>query len=84
MMKCFENSFTPKPTAVLLNQVYNTNDWLAPCLDKITGHSGPHAFKIILNANGKAFVLWKNWTTDKVIIVEAVEFYFSLITYVKV
>ena len=66
MMTCFEGSFSPKPQAILLNEVYNIGDWLSTALDSIEKHSGPHCYKITREENGKAALQYKSWSTDKV------------------
>lgn len=47
-------------------RIYNISKWVTPFLNTMRNHSKPHIFKIIQDECGKAKILWKRWSTDKV------------------
>ena len=61
-----EKCYNPKPTAISLDRVYKIKEWLSPCISRISFHAGPHQFKIELNNNDKAVLVYKKWSTDSI------------------
>ena len=55
-----------KPRSYILSSntrfYFNFQKYIRP----ISGHSQPHTFKITIGIEGKARLLYKKWTTDKV------------------
>lgn len=72
LMKGFEESFTPPPTAVELTHLFNFSDWVKPYTNDIKNHTKPHVIKIT-NDEGRAKIVFKKWSSDKV--------RFTIITY---
>ena len=46
--------------------MFDISSWLEPHLDRISGHSKPHVFRIAKEADGNVTLKWKMWSTDKV------------------
>ena len=66
LMDELERCYNPKPTAFSLDRIYKIKEWLSPCISIISFHAGPHQFKIELNKDDKAVVVYKKWSTDSV------------------
>ena len=64
LTSAFEKSYTPMPTAILLENVHEFCSWLHPQLDDMCFHSEPHVFKFISDKFGKAVMVIKKWSTD--------------------
>ncbi|XP_062594544.1 uncharacterized protein LOC134255959 [Saccostrea cucullata] len=65
LMSGFEKCFTPQPTSIKTDKVFNITEWLTPYMNTIKNHSRPHVFKIQKEESGKAKIWWKEWSTDK-------------------
>ncbi|XP_052692810.1 uncharacterized protein LOC128171098 [Crassostrea angulata] len=63
LITAFERCYTPVPTGIRTDRVYNISEALD--LENISGHSKPHAFKII-KEDAKATIFWKKWSTDRI------------------
>ncbi|XP_061174842.1 uncharacterized protein LOC133183984 [Saccostrea echinata] len=63
LMTSFEKCYTPTPTGIRTDKVFNVSEALN--LENISGHSKPHVFKII-KENSKATIYWKKWSTDPI------------------
>lgn len=72
LMKGFEACFTPSPTAVEQSHIFNFSRWVEPYINPIKGHSKPHVIKI-QNEEGRARIVFKKWSTDKVRNIENVD-----------
>lgn len=68
MMTAFESCYTPSPHSARTSDLYDIATWLYPHLDSMSGHSGPHCFKIVRGDNGKAYIYFRQFMTSKVII----------------
>ena len=65
LMDAFENSYTPTPTAVLLDNLPDFVTWLKPYMANIVKlQSYPHVFKFIKNRQGKSELFVKKWSSD--------------------
>lgn len=64
MMEGFEKCYTPRPTSILLEDIFDFKSWITPHLNDLTGHQDPHQFRISRDENGKAFIATKSWCTD--------------------
>ena len=65
LMDAFEKSYTPTPTAILLDNLPDFVTWLKPYMANIVKlQSYPHVFKFIRNRQGKSELLVKKWSTD--------------------
>ena len=59
LIEHFEESFTPKPTSVTVNKLFDISAWLTPYFSKqIKNTMGPHLYKIEMNKDGKG--MYKN------------------------
>ena len=65
LMKGFEASYNPHPTSIVQSSVFNFSEWIVNSTNPMSRHSKPHVFKIF-NENGKARIVCKKWSTDKV------------------
>ena len=63
-MKVTAQSFTPQPTVILLDYVYDVRSWLIPFIKDLHGHSQPHCFRFTLNPDGNPIMHYKNWSHD--------------------
>ena len=64
LTSAFEKSYTPMPTAILLENVPDFCRWLHPQIDDMCFHSKPHVFKFTRDKFGKAVMVIKKWSTD--------------------
>lgn len=53
-----------QPIVYLNTDMYDFKSWLAPCITKFQGHTGPHAFHITRNANNDVVFKWKKWSSS--------------------
>ena len=68
-MTAFERCYTPNPTAIETEYVFNITEWLDPHIENICGHSKPQCVKIVKDVtDGKTKLFYKHWSTDKVCI----------------
>ena len=58
-----KQSYTPVPTVVLLEKIFDVRLWLAPSIHQIHGHSQPHCFRFKLD-NDQAVMHYKNWSHE--------------------
>ena len=66
LMEQFEECFTPKPTSVTVDKLFDISAWLTPYFSKqIKNTMGPHLYKIEMNKDGKACIKTKHWSTDE-------------------
>ncbi|KAJ8321339.1 hypothetical protein KUTeg_001109 [Tegillarca granosa] len=65
LMNLWEQCFTPKPTGILTENVYDVAGWLQGHINPISGHSKPHTFRIT-KENDKVKLVFKKWTNDAV------------------
>ena len=64
LLQQLEQSFSPTPTAITVDKIYKIKEWIAPYIQKISFHAGPHQFKIKLNEDCRAVLTYKKWSTD--------------------
>ena len=57
-------SYSPHPKVELLEYVYDVRSWLTPFIEDLHGHTQPHCFKFVLNAEGCAEMFYKSWSHD--------------------
>ena len=62
----FEKSYTPSPTAIELENVFNYSSCLMDNIQDMSAHSKPHVFKFTRNSSGRAEVFYKKWSADPV------------------
>ena len=65
LMNHLEESYSPKPTSVLIDKIFKISQWLEPYIGSIRLHTGPHQYKIKLNEAGRARIQFKKWSTDE-------------------
>lgn len=64
LIKFTKESTSPEPTVVTLSSVHDIKTWISPFLNPFTGHSTPHCFKIIKDAEGEVKIYYKCWSSD--------------------
>ena len=64
LINAFEQSYSPAPTGVVMERMYNVSDWLKKHIEKIEYHTMPHQFKITRDDSGKARIMYKIWSSD--------------------
>ena len=61
----FEHCYSPSPSGIILERLFNVSDWLEKHIEKIEYHTMPHQFKIFCDpSGGKAKLMYKLWSTD--------------------
>lgn len=59
-----ENSFSPKPTVIVLDSVTETKKWMSEQTPSIHDHLKAHLFKFERNEVGECRMFFKEWSTD--------------------
>ena len=48
-----------------IDQVFDAKAWIKPQIDTPRGHTNPHNFLFRMGENGKAEMLYRNWSSDE-------------------
>ena len=59
LTSALEKSYTPRPIAIIVENMPNVSTWLGGKIEAIVDHSRPHVFKFTCNRNGKAVLVFK-------------------------
>ena len=51
--------------AKLLPQMFDTKEWLKPCMLHLNKHSNPHIFRLVCSADGHCSMYYKQWHHDE-------------------
>lgn len=55
------NSYTPSPSTIYRENIFDIKSWLRPYIATLKHHSNPHAFRFILNGQGQVEMSYRNW-----------------------
>ena len=47
-----------------VHELYDIKSWMKPYIDTPHGHTNPHNFLFRQNRNGRAEMLYRNWSSD--------------------
>ena len=59
-----QESYTPSPTIIDLDEVRNIKLWVGDSIEEIHGHTGPHHYRLKF-VDGKVQLTYKHWSSDK-------------------
>ncbi|XP_028517557.1 uncharacterized protein LOC114575939 [Exaiptasia diaphana] len=60
-----QGAFTPSPTTVFVENVYDVKSWIRPYIATFKNHSHPHAFRFKLNELGQVEMTYRDWANSK-------------------
>ena len=55
------NSYTPSPSTVYRENIFDVKEWLRPYTATLKHHSKPHAFRFQFNDKGEVEMTYRNW-----------------------
>lgn len=61
LRKVIHNSYTPSPSTVYRENIFDIKSWLRPYTATLKHHSNPHAFRFKLNDQGQVEMTYRNW-----------------------
>ena len=56
--------YTPNVSVSQLTTVFDVKGWMAGSLNEITGHIHQHLFKPVRDAQGRAILFYKKWSSS--------------------
>jgi len=65
LRKVIAESYTPTPSTIVMENIYNLKEWLEPFIYPMTYHSQPHAFRFKENAVGQVEMTYKLWAGEQ-------------------
>lgn len=65
LLECIIESYTPKPHAELLKQVFDIRTWMADITIDLHNIINPHCFVLRKSSRGDVVLKYKNWTRDE-------------------
>ena len=61
LRRVIHNSYTPSPSTVYRENIFDIKEWLRPYTATLKHHSNPHAFRFQLNDKGQVEMKYRNW-----------------------
>ena len=61
LWRVIHNSYTPSPSTVYRENIFDIKAWLRPYTATLKHHSNPHTFRFKLNDQGQVEMTYRNW-----------------------
>lgn len=61
LRRVIHNSYTPSPSTVYRENIFDIKSWLHPYTASLKHHSNSHAFRFKLNDKGQVEMTYRNW-----------------------
>ena len=61
LWRVIHNSYTPSPSTVYRENIFDIKSWLRPYTASLKHHSNPHAFRFKLKDKGQVEMTYRNW-----------------------
>lgn len=65
LIKVIQQSFTPTPVVIKMENIYDVKSWQRPYVSTFKYHSHPHAFRFKLNNQGEVEMTYRNLANTK-------------------